>query len=198
MELENKDLVENESVPLLKQPKVKKPRPPLTDKQKESMAIGRAKLQEGNSLKRAEKLIKAAELIASKKTKPPTPPEPPEPPCAPCAVAILDKPAEPILEESEDEIIYMKAKAKPKPKEVAAKPKEVAVKKPKKTRKVIIYEESSSDEDDADSPEQNDYHYPKPIAPPTPDNRNMKTQQNRKTVIKQQNEMQVNRNFFCD
>jgi hypothetical protein len=188
MELENKDLVESESVPLLKQPKVKKPRPPLTDKQKESMAIGRAKLQEGNSLKRAEKLIKATELIASKKTKPPTPPEPP---CAPCAVAIMDKPAEPILEESEDEIIYMKAKAKPKP-------KEVAVKKPKKTRKVIIYEESSSDEDDADSPEQNDYHYPKPLAPPTPDNRNMKTQQNRKTVIKQQNEMQVNRNFFCD
>ena len=64
--------------------------------------------------------------------------------------------------------------------------------KPKKKKKKIIVIESDSDE--------SEYETSEPEYPPTPTykSRDMKSQQNRRSVIQQHNEKQTQKNFFCN
>ena len=64
--------------------------------------------------------------------------------------------------------------------------------KPKKKKKKIIVIESDSDD--------SEYETNEPEYPPTPTykSRDMKSQQNRRSVIQQHNEKQTQKNFFCN
>lgn len=68
--------------------------------------------------------------------------------------------------------------------------KELKQKTKKKTKKIIVIEESSSESESEPEPE------------PEPEiiykSRPMKSQQNRRSIIQQHNEKQINKNFFCN
>jgi hypothetical protein len=68
--------------------------------------------------------------------------------------------------------------------------KEPKQKTKKKTKKIIVIEESSSDSESEPEPD------------PEPEiiykSRHMKSQQNRRSIIQQHNEKQINKNFFCN
>ena len=185
---------DNNDVPLLKV-KEKKVRAPLTDKQKEGLMKGRETRDKNAAIRKATRVLQAETLLGVTKNPPLNPPlekveSNPDSKrnCVEVKKIRSPKPV-PVVEseseEEEEEIIYKK---KPKP-----LPVPVEVKKPKKKRTVIVYEESSDEEDDspADSKRncvEEDYHFPP---------RELKSQQNRKSQIQQHNERQVTKNFFC-
>jgi hypothetical protein len=207
-------VAEDDDVPLLKI-KEKKARPPLTDKQKDALKKGQQKRLEGVEIKRAEKVLKAHELL-SKKVSEAIPAigkgvsTPYRKPVAKLEVEEEEEeegrgyaPYDPRTdhkrnceeEEEEEQIIYKKkSKLIPTP-----------ILKPKKKKKtIVIYESSSSS--DTEETEQEDHYF----APP---NRHLKSQQNnsaygrgqgghdpqnRKNIIQTLNERQVTKNFFCD
>jgi hypothetical protein len=73
--------------------------------------------------------------------------------------------------------------------QVITKPKRIKTKEPKKkkkTKKIIVMEESSSESES--EPEQEIVYQQRP----------MKSQQNRRSIIQQHNEKQISKNFFCN
>lgn len=64
---------------------------------------------------------------------------------------------------------------------------EIIIKKKKKKKKVIVIEESDESEDE----EEEEVNY-------KPKSREMKTQQNRRSLIQQHNQKQTEKNFFCN
>jgi len=172
---------DNNDIPLLKV-KEKKVRPPLTDKQKEGLIKGRETRDKNAAIRKAERILKAQTLLGSNGIILENPPLEKAESTVEVKKIRTPKPAieNPHLESEseEEEIIYKK---KPKP-----LPVPVEVKKPKKKRTVIVYEESSDDEESKEFEE--DYHFP---------SRELKSQQNRKFQIQQHNEKQVTKNFFC-
>ena len=73
--------------------------------------------------------------------------------------------------------------------QVITKPKRIKTKEPKKkkkTKKIIVMEESSSESESEPEPEIVYQQRP------------MKSQQNRRSIIQQHNEKQISKNFFCN
>jgi hypothetical protein len=73
--------------------------------------------------------------------------------------------------------------------QVITKPKRIKTKEPKKkkkTKKIIVMEDSSSESESESEPE---IIY---------QSRPMKSQQNRRSIIQQHNEKQIQKNFFCN
>lgn len=182
----------NDDVPLLKI-KQKKARPPLTDKQKEALKKGQQKRLEGVEIKRAEKVLKAHELLGQKALSIKFPQKE-------SLVKHKQVKEESETEEEEAEVIYKKKASKAS--------KVPALNKPKKKKKtIIVYESSSaSGSETCESDESIDRNQKYVLksnhcSSKTSEfitTRPLKSQQNNKNSIQMHNERQVTRNFFCD
>lgn len=205
-----------DDVPLLKI-KAKKVRPPLTDKQREALKKGQQKRLEGVEIKRAEKVLKAHELLGKKALanqettieihklvkpakKPVIKPESEEEEgnsaCGRLGARGMPCETQPPEEEDcnsaeDEEIMFKKStkatKSKPKPK--------------KKKKTIIVYESSSSASESDESIDQHHIKSTHCSARPLKSQQNNSAYgnpQNNKNSIQMHNERQVTKNFFCD
>ena len=203
-EVERESLDENDSVPLTKPVREKKPR---TAKQMEALAKGREKIKENVKQRREQKKIEASKLLLANGIELPTAAlKNKKPPALNLSAEEADDTGESSGEETPPPV--PKQKKKPKRREqpeaeveeevvYIKKAKSKAVAPKKKQKKIIVYQDASSES------ESDDYDSDASASPP-PAAHHFKSQRNKKSLVKvyetpvNRQTVQQSMNYFCD
>ena len=152
-----------------------KPKKVLTDGQKKALVA----MNDARTKKAEEKLkLKYMKIMEKEqKAKPPAIVHPMPESESEASVKLTQNTESESSESSSEEIQIITKPTRTKTKEP---------KKKKKTKKIIVMEQSSSESESEPEPE------------PIYTSRTMKSQQNRRSIIQQYNEKQIQKNFFCN